>query len=202
IEATDAVAASALVQSASHAGNGFLLDREERLLLTTTSALEGKEEITVVFPVLSNGKALVHKTKWEAKAQQLRRTTQGRVLCADPFRNVAIVRLKSVPDDVPELTLADQSPEKGASVQFLGGVAEGELAWLPTASTVRGVGPRQVTAAGDKPVTNRMLELAAAGQLAQGVAGGAVVNGHNQVVGVIAVDPADSGYVICTDVSE
>jgi tetratricopeptide (TPR) repeat protein len=49
---------------------------------------------------------------------------------------------------------------------------------------------------------NRMLELAATSQLAQGIAGGAVVSGPNQVVGVLAVDPADSGYVICTDVSE
>jgi tetratricopeptide (TPR) repeat protein len=202
IEATNAVAASALVQSATHAGNGFLIDREERLLLTTLSGIDGKEELTVVFPVINNGKALIHKTKWEAKAKQCWRTTQGRILCADPFRNVAVVRLKSVPEDVPELTLAEQSSEKGASVQFLGNAAEGDLAWAPMASTVLEVGSRQVTAAGDKPVINRMLELAAAGQLGQGVAGGAVLNGHNQVVGIIAGGPADSRYVICTDVSE
>lgn len=201
IEATEPVAASAFLPSPLHPATAVLIDREERLVLTTHQATVGRIDIKVIFPVTEDGKALVHKAAWEEKAKS-DLTARGSVLISDPERDLAILHLDGVPRGVPELKLAKASPAKDAPLRFLGAPANGNLAWAAASSVVRSVGPRQVTVGNDRKATNQMIELDAAGNDAKGVPGGAVVNESNEVVGVVASASAQGAHMLCTDVSE
>src|SRR5437764_26152 len=73
VDATDPLPASALVTCGESTASGFLIDREERLLVTTQRAINQKGDLEVVFPVIENNKALVHKTAWLTKAGKSQR---------------------------------------------------------------------------------------------------------------------------------
>jgi hypothetical protein len=200
IEVTDEVSASALVESNWYPGTGFLIDREERLFLTTNITAGHADEVQVVFPVVVDGKALVRRSAWLDRAKE--RSVKGRVLISDTQRDLAVLRLASVPDDVPELKLAGTSPVKGAQVHFLGAGPKASQVWAHASGTVQKVEPRPMPIVGLKKATNHVIELDVAGSQARRVAGGAVLNESNEVVGIIAVGEAQGGALLCTDVSE
>lgn len=201
IDVTAPVSASALVLSAEHPGNGFLIDRKERFLLTTQRVVNQRGEIEVVFPVIEQGKALVQRSTWLARAKSSR-TTKGRVLITSESRDLALIELQSVPDGVIELKLAKDSPGKDTPVQFLGAADRNDLVWAPASSKIRKIGLMEVTFENNQTVSNQMFGLEVSGQRAKGVSGGAVVNENNEVVGVIASDAAQRGPMRCTDLSE
>src|SRR5262249_15694535 len=148
--------ASALVNSPQLSAIGFLIDREERLLLTTQRVTAQADEVEVIFPIIENNKATVNRSLWIAKAKN--QLTKGRILIADPQRDLAVILLNSVPDGVPELKLAKGTPEKDAPVTFLGAAPKSDLVWAPAASTIQKLGPREVPM-GDTKTTNQMIEL-------------------------------------------
>jgi tetratricopeptide (TPR) repeat protein len=199
VEVNELVSASALVPSSWHPGTGFVIDREERLFLTTCEVAQ-KGNVEVFFPVIAEGKALVVKTAWQERGKE--RKVKAKVLVLDSQRDLAVLRLDSVPEDVAELKLAKASPAKDAELHFLSAGDRSSRAWAHASSTVQKVERREVPVPGWRKVKNQMIELEAAGTLAKEVGGGALVNQANEVVGVIASADVQKGSLLATDVSE
>jgi hypothetical protein len=215
IDTNDTVAASVLVQTEAGSGNGFLIDREERLVVTSLSLVSGQDDIKVVFPILNNdGKALVRRSAWLVKAKELMRTTRANVLALDPRRDLAVLRLTNVASGSVQLKLASKTPDKGTAVRFLGGTADAGLVWTLTDCNVQSAGPKQGAEEAEKDNQGfvtvgtklkdpyRTFEVDAPAQLAQGAVGGAVVNADNEVVGIIPQGAGQNGPVACLDQSD
>jgi tetratricopeptide (TPR) repeat protein len=198
VDAGELVAATALVLNDWHPGIGFLIDKEEKLLLTTNRTVGRREEIAITFPIITDGKALVRKSAWLAR---LDRTVKGKIIIADPERDLAVLRLESVAADVPALKLAKGGPKQSDAVQFLGAGAKGMAGALAT-STIQRIESREVPLGDNKQAKNQMIALEAVGELAKEVAGGALLNENAEVVGVVTSDPAQTGALLCTDLSE
>src|SRR5262249_31855538 len=123
IEATDPVAASGLVMTESDSGSGFLIDREERLFVTNLSLINGQEDIRVVFPAPDNGRPLVRKAAFLPNSKEQQRVTRAPIPALDPRRDLAILRVTTVPPGTAQLKLAQNSPDKEAPMRFLSGSA-------------------------------------------------------------------------------
>lgn len=201
IELKEPASASALVLSADHPGLGFLIDREERLLLTTYRVANDPGDIEVVFAVIDKNEVVAHRDLWLAKARQ-NRTTHGKVIIADPQRDLAVLQLDMVPEGVRELKLASGTPGKDTPVQFMGAGSNSAIAWAAVCSTIQKLGPVEMPFEGNQTTTNQIIELAASSQQAHGMNGGPVINEDNEVVGVITSNTAPNGPLLCTDSSE
>ena len=201
LEPGGATAASAILTDNMKPGNGFVFDREERLLLTANRLVDQKTDVEFAFSIVEDGKVVTRKYDWLAKARASK-TVKGQVLIADPDRDLAVVQLASVPEGVVEIQLAKASVEKGAAVRFLGTGNRADLVWAAMSSSVEAVGPRQVDLGNNKKATNQMIELAAESRAGKGVGGGTLVNEDGEVVGVLAAGLPDAGRLLATDLSE
>jgi S1-C subfamily serine protease len=182
IDADVLVTSSVLVQGHSQPSTGFLIDKEEGLVVTTHSAVKTRDQVEVVFAILTDGKALVRRSAWLAKSKD--RTVNGKVLFTDPDHDLAIIRLDSVPDDATELKLTRTPVIQDASVKFLS-CRNDDIVWLPTTTTVGNVAKLAVSLAAGKRVQAQMIVLKEVGPLATGVSGGALLNDSDEVVGVV-----------------
>ena len=140
-------------------GNGFLFDREERLVLTANRLVDQKPEVEFAFSIVENGKVLTRKFEWLSKAKN-GKTVKGRLLIADPDRDLAVVQLDSVPDTARTQTGQDQGGAS-AAVRFLGAGGRTDVAWSGMGSNVEKVSPCKMDLGNNKTATNQMIELAA-----------------------------------------
>src|SRR5579864_4733550 len=62
VDATDGVSGTVLLTKAVYPGNGFLIDKEERLLLASQRAVGQRTDVEVIFPAVENGKVLTKRT--------------------------------------------------------------------------------------------------------------------------------------------
>jgi len=197
IDVEKAIPSTALVLMDWTSGSGFLLDRNERLLVTSQYCLANKTECEVAFPVIENGKALARKEPLLQKVTRIK----ARLVGTDPTRDIAVLQLESVPDGVPELKLAAEGSTANASVHLLGASARASNLFAYTSTTVKSVGPRDVSI--DKvKVKARMLELNQEGKLAKDLSGGPVLNDADEVVGILAGTPCQKDGLLAIDVAD
>jgi S1-C subfamily serine protease/Tfp pilus assembly protein PilF len=145
----------ALVQSpGGEKRTGWLLDRSRRLLLTTAEAVGKHEKVDVTFPVIQNG-TVVAEFSYYRDQQTLLKTkglrVQGCVLAKDARRNVALLELDSVPDEVREAKLAKAPPTPGEAAHLLGNATRLDLLWLYSAASVRQLGQANLGQTSDGP---------------------------------------------------
>jgi len=178
-------------------GAGFLIDRTDRLMVASKSCLDKSTECEVSFPVIENGKALVRKDPFHAKAQKIK----ARVIGSDPEQDVIILQLASVPEDVPELKLAANSPAADATVRLLGIAPKQTVLWAYTSTTVKNVAPLQVKSDKGVPFKTTAVELNENGKLVKGFSGGPVVDEEGLVVGMVAGEPLQTGNLQAIDVA-
>jgi tetratricopeptide (TPR) repeat protein len=189
---------TALLLTSWEPGCAFLVSRADRLLITSQRTLGQSSEVEVAFPVIENGKALVRRDALQQKARKVK----ANVLVSDPHRDLAILRVATLSDAVPELKLAAKSPEPENSVRLLGAAPKATMAWAYSSSTVSAVGPQQLSYSDGQAVKARFVDLNAEGKLAKGLSGGPVINEAGEVVGVVASPAAQAGQLRCLDVSE
>jgi hypothetical protein len=200
VEATDPVSGTAFLQASSwHSGNAFLIDKTEGLLLTSERAVHDRTKAEVIFPAIDNGKVLTKKSTFMHKGTKVEAT----VLTGDAVRDLAVVQLdKPAPESAAALKLASAGPAKDAAVQFLGAPSKSNLIWTLVSANVQTVAPKEFTVGGKNAIKARVIELNAEGSAAKEVNGGPVVNEKNEVIGVIADDAAQTGSLVCIDISE
>jgi S1-C subfamily serine protease len=119
-------------------GSGSLVDRQRRLVLTNHHVVRDKDIAHVFFPQFQDGRAIEQKKYYIERRDTLGIT--GRVVARDIKRDLALIELERVPDDVPQLKLAEASAEEGHSVFSIGNPGKMEDAmWQYTTGTVRQV---------------------------------------------------------------
>lgn len=185
-------------QGKMSAGTCFVVDREHHLAVTCRHVVGESSECLVYFPRYLDGEALVDANDYLDGIAAL----TGRVIARDEGRDLALIRLDGLPDDVSAVRLAERSPEPGESVYSIGnsGLADGGFLWRYTRGDVRLVYSRKVKMA-KKTKKVRILETQS--PVNEGDSGGPVVNRRGELVGVAASYTAGERLVSeNTDVSE
>ena len=170
----------------SISGSGSLIDRERKLVLTTYRAIDGATDIKVHFPKYHKDGKVIGNVNEYAPADMIGAT----IWKADSTRDLAILRVDSIPADARGIPLAAASPEPGDEVHMVGGNAANIGLWNYAKGNVRQVQedrfilpPRRV---------DSWIILATNG-VNPGDSGGALVNENGELVGVCSAIKISAG---------
>ena len=160
-------------------GTAWVVDRENRLLVTNHHVVDGAERVKVYFPQRRNGKLMTDR-EWYVRSG---RGFRAKVVVADARRDLAVIRIDAMPEDVRELKLADGSPEVGDEVFTVGNPGLEDDLWVGNRSTVRSVKQETIlTREGNRFEGTRQESKLA---ISPGASGSPVVNAAGEVIGVV-----------------
>jgi hypothetical protein len=178
-------------------GSCWLVDEEHRLALTGQHVVNGAAEVVVYFPAYRNGTAIPELAHYHRHVVAV----HGRVVHRDTQRDLAGLKLDSLPDHVKAMPLAEQCAGPGDTVHSVGnsGVLTGTL-WRYTAGKVRSVYQAEILTKGGL-LKARIVETQS--PLNAGDSGGPVVNDRGELVGVVNSTQKQASLVsLNVDVSE
>lgn len=161
-------------------GSGWILDKEAGLIVTNEHVIEGKDEVEIFFPVYDGTKPNRDYRHYLNNVKP----TKAIVLDREYNRDLAILKVESIPATSRALKIAAASVEEGDEVRTVGGLPRGnEALWGIVRGEVRLVAKR----ANAHNWHGQMLVTDMASN--PGNSGGAILNDRGEVVGV-----AESGY--------
>src|SRR5579864_9402183 len=185
-----------LVQSPSstHRATGFIFDMGGLLALTTAEATGPHERIEVIFPKRDR-RVLITEAKEYLEAPRI----QARVIVRDVSRNLALLELAKLPEDVAELGLAKESARSGEGLHAIGNPNGHESLWMYSALTVRQTGTMSfVPNKTDSPAKVLILQAPGSGN----DSGGPIFNSDGRVVAVASGKDGEQQVSYGIDVSE
>lgn len=196
--------ATGMISVRGRQGTGWLADGPRRLFVTNYHVVGKEESVTVVFPDYRDGKLVPEARYYRENSAALRqkgRAVRGDVVASDPRRDLVIIRLASVPDDIRPLSISRSSVAPSDRVHSVGNPGASDAFWVYTTGTVRQVYRNRFHFENGQEVDARLIETQA--PLNPGDSGGAVINDQGEVVGVNAGGKANAQLVsLCIDVTE
>jgi len=183
-------------------GSGSLVDKGRRLVLTNYHVVGNVKKATVYFPVFRDKKPISEK-KYYLDRDKL--GIPGEVVELDKQADLALIRVDRVPDGVPELPLAAESPDPGQTVHSIGNPGRSGALWVYTPGKVRQVYGKKWKAKLDEKTTAsfqaKVIETDSPTN--PGDSGGPLVNDKGQLVGVTQGAALDAQSLsIFVDLSE
>ncbi|MDB5310600.1 MAG: hhoB 1 [Gemmataceae bacterium] len=157
-------------------GTGWVLDREQKLIVTNAHVVEGGDAADVVFPIYRDGKPVREQAAYTTVTP-----VKAVVVDRDSNRDLALLKLDSIPDGVRPIPLAAAPATEGDEIRTVGAFSNGNdgLLWGMVRGEVRTVGPQR-GAKGGKPVRHLLSDA----PTNSGNSGGAIVNDAGQLVAV------------------
>lgn len=160
-------------------GSGSLVDKGRRLVLTNYHVVGEVKNATVFFPQFEGKKVVPERSRY-------RTGIPGEVVEIDKQADLALVRIERIPDGVPELPLATESPEPGQAVHSIGNPGKSGALWVYTPGKVRQVYGKKWKAKLDEKTTvnfeAKVIETDSPTN--PGDSGGPLVNDKGELVGV------------------
>jgi tetratricopeptide (TPR) repeat protein len=158
---------------------GWVVDVEKRWVMTCQHVVGSLEEVEIVFPAHKDGKVVQERDWYLKSAPRLK----GKVISADPKRDLAIIEVESFPDGTRALTLAADSAQPGDNLYLIGNPAASGAMWNYSIGTLRAVYKKRFTY---KQSTQEVDAVVGETQLPgnPGDSGGAVFGDKGEVLGV------------------
>jgi tetratricopeptide (TPR) repeat protein len=161
-------------------GTGWILDREQKLMVTNDHVVAGYDEVTVTFPIWKDGKLVTSEAEY-TRAPKVKAT----VIDRDANRDLALIKVESIPEGMHELKLAANEPDEGDEIRMIGGFTNGGdgLVWGAVTGVVRACGPQAMNPDKQRrsvPVREVLSDARSNG----GNSGAPVVNSAGEVVAV------------------
>jgi S1-C subfamily serine protease/Tfp pilus assembly protein PilF len=116
-------------------GTAFLVDRENKLLITAWHVVGNVETVSAYFPSFKNGRVIAERSYYQKELRPI----EGKVILADAKRDLAVIELKSIPPEAAPLKLAAESPLPADLVHAVGNPGGTPALWTYTSGTVRQV---------------------------------------------------------------
>jgi S1-C subfamily serine protease len=197
LDPTPPLSASVQVSSSWHQGLGFLVDRDERLLITGAQVIgSGDEDLDVVFPVVEDGKV---KSRRDFYQKQPR--IKARIINFDKPHDLAVLQLvEPVPEGIAELKLAATNPADNAPVQTVVDAGLKSTLWAPKSTSVVGTFAGEFNLP-DTRVSSRMVELALESKFGKGSVGAPVINEAGELVAVVT-NGSPKAHVVAIEAAE
>jgi HEAT repeat protein/S1-C subfamily serine protease len=166
------------------AGTGVLIDRENRLVLTTREVARPQRDLVAFFPVYDkDGKVISTPERYLEEAERAR-AAKGKVVSNDKLRDLALVQLDRLPDGVDALPFARAEPEEGDHLHSV--FNSRNTLWIYTPGVVRSVSTKRWKGRGeDETLTFEARVIEATSPAAWGLTSSALcVNDRGELVGV------------------
>src|SRR6266545_3083417 len=164
----------------SRHGTGWILDLDKKLMVTNNHVVEGRDEVWVTFPMWKDGKLVTAESAYD-DAPKLKAV----VIDRDSNRDLALLRVESIPKGMHALAVAANEPDAGDEIRTIGAFTNGGdgLVWGAVSGAVRACGPQELDP--DKkrrevPVREMLSDARTNG----GNSGAPVVNSAGEVVAV------------------
>lgn len=173
-------------------GTGWILDLDKKLMVTNHHVVDGADEVVVTFPMWKDGKLVTSEAAY-LTAPKVKAT----VIDRDANRDLAVIRVESIPDGMHALKLAAAEPDAGDEVRLIGGYTNGGdgVVWGAVSGVVRACGPQDL----DTNKRRRAVpvrEVLSDARTNGGNSGAPVVNAAGEVVAVhFAFKPWATGGV-------
>lgn len=179
-------------------GSGVLVDAEKKWVITNFHVVGGSAEVLVFFPQFEEGQLVAERQYYIEGADSF--GIRANVVMVDKKRDLAVVELKTLPENTPAIELAEAPVGPGDQVHSIGNPTAGGVLWTYTSGTVRSVYRKQFrTQAGEHAM--RVVETQS--PINPGDSGGPVVNSDGQLVAISqSLDPNARLMSYCVEVSE
>lgn len=191
---------TALILTGNAMGSGFLVDRQNALVVTNFHVVAGHKEVSVLFPAIENFQAIVTRDYYFKRAPRI----TGKVLDKDPTVDLAVVQLTEVPYTAPELPLARQSPKPGDAASMVGNPGDANRAYVWAPGEVKEVSKVRMEYPNGQRVQATGIEVLADPKFGPGTSGGPAVNTNGELIGVMAAqktrEPMRKTYIDITEV--
>lgn len=177
----------ALIKSDFGEGTGWVFNKKNRLMVTNHHVVarnqRHSEDLWVIFPVRNGDQEVIaERSYYEKHGRKLE--IKARLLFSSTERDLALIQLERLPDNVHELTLASAGARPGELVRSVGNPGKSEALWVHNSGTVRQLYIKEVQYRSGQKVRARMVETQQ--PIAGGDSGSPVVNGKGEVIGVVA----------------
>src|SRR5262249_25594156 len=117
-------------------GTAWVADAKNRLLVTNHHVTDGARAIRVYFPTSDGHGSVATSRDWyESNGPGV----GGRVVAADPKKDLAVIQVDGLPGGVKELKLAGGSAEPGELAHTVGNSGSSQALWGYANGTVRSV---------------------------------------------------------------
>jgi len=185
-------------------GSGTLVDRGRRLVLTNYHVVGDVRKATVYFPDYGpDRKAIPERKHYLSRSSRL--GTSGDVIEIDKQGDLALIRIDRVPDEVPAIKLAAESPDPGQTVHSIGNPGRSGALWVYTPGKVRQVYSKKWKARLDERTihTFEAKVIETDSPTNPGDSGGPLANDRGELVGVTQGGALDAQSLsIFVDLSE
>jgi len=166
------------------------VDRQNSLVLTNHHVvkdfLANKGKMRVFFPAFEKGELIKHKDHYF----KLLHNGEGigcRVVYHDVKRDLALVKLNGLPDEILELPIAKKSEQQGSNIHTMGCPGADNSLWVYSPGTVRTVFRDKWFAGGapnEPPSAHDAMVVHAASSVGPGDSGGPTINDRKELVAV------------------
>jgi hypothetical protein len=184
-------------------GSGSLIDRGRRLILTNYHVVGEVKRATVFFPAFEGKRVVPERKFYLDRAGKF--GISGDVLEVDKAADLALIRIDRLPEGVPAMPLAAESPDPGQAVHSLGNPGRSGALWVYTPGKVRQVYSKSWKARLDERTVHtfeaRVIETDSPTN--PGDSGGPLVNDKGELVGVTEGGATDAQLLsLFVDLSE
>jgi S1-C subfamily serine protease len=166
-------------------GSGALIDRERRLVVTNDHVVRGSKALAVIFPRFDGDNHVIADRDAYQDLNRLRRAgrlSKCRVVLRAPQRDLALLELDVLPDDVRALTLGERRLRPGERVHSIGNPGISGGFWVYTQGSVRQVYHGRFSTDSHE-LDARVVESDSS--VNPGDSGGPVVNDRGELVAIV-----------------
>jgi S1-C subfamily serine protease len=163
------------------AGSGSLIDAEQRIVLTNEHVVDDNKYVFVQFPIFKDGQIVGDKDTYMARIPE-NKAIRGTVLARDHTRDLAFVKLDSLPEGTRALPLARTSVRSGVKTYNIGSPGRVQHLFSMTSGIVRTVGFTTIDFGDGKPL--KATVITATNPTNPGDSGGPLFNNQGQQIGV------------------
>jgi HEAT repeat protein/S1-C subfamily serine protease len=125
-------------ENSAMTGTGTLVDKTNMLVLTNNHVIRGAKAIYVFFPNFRQGQPIAERDLYLKRLQKQDRIS-GQVIARDVMRDLALIQLERVPEEVEALAVGHHSADIGDQVHSVGNPGVSGALWVYTSGTVRQV---------------------------------------------------------------
>lgn len=167
------------------------------LILTSARGLGPWDRVGIAFPQFESGKWIsareVYRDSVGLKLKGVWRA--GLVIARDPVRDLALIRVESAPEHMRPIPMSGEPPTPGEAIHAMSHPGGLEFAWVYASGAVR---QRGRLVLGERDTAQRVGAILLQLPAQAGSAGGPILNGRGDLIGVLAgrESAQQTGYCI------